>query len=314
MDFRHKNRDTVLVEPSRTLYCPSKHLSEASVEASLKLFVKSHCPCSAMAQIIESDSSDDDVVDFRPLVDLKKTAKDSKNFSLFMKDLQAKCTQRACDAIAQYEQRSEAWFTERVGRITASLFGRIFAFRSSSNPTCLIKAVLGISDPLPMQCLQYGIDNEPVARVLYTNQMETNGHPTLQVTETGLIVHPAFPHLGASPDGLVSCQCCGKGLVEIKCCASRKNLTPVEVAGDKTYTNVYLSDSKDVQLNTKSHWYSQIQGQMAICDRSWCDFVLYTNRGISITRVQFDKDFWLSLKHKLTCFYEEVVYHAIKNA
>ena len=28
---------------------------------------------------------------------------------------------------------------------------------------------------------------------------------------------PSFPHLGTSPDGIMQCTCCGKGVFEIKC-------------------------------------------------------------------------------------------------
>ena len=34
---------------------------------------------------------------------------------------------------------------------------------------------------------------------------------------TGLHINPSSPHLVASPDGIVSCFCCGDGLLEIKC-------------------------------------------------------------------------------------------------
>jgi len=33
----------------------------------------------------------------------------------------------------------------------------------------------------------------------------------------GLFVNTDFPHLGASPDGLIPCKCCGEGLLQIKC-------------------------------------------------------------------------------------------------
>ena len=33
---------------------------------------------------------------------------------------------------------------------------------------------------------------------------------------SGLVLNPKWPHLGASPDGLVQCDCCGKWVVEIK--------------------------------------------------------------------------------------------------
>lgn len=30
-------------------------------------------------------------------------------------------------------------------------------------------------------------------------------------------IKPSFPHLGASPEGIVQCECCGNGVLEIKC-------------------------------------------------------------------------------------------------
>ena len=43
--------------------------------------------------------------------------------------------------------------------------------------------------------------------------------------------HTAYPFLGASPDGLVCCSCCGKGLLEIKCPYSIRDRDPGMVTG-----------------------------------------------------------------------------------
>ena len=39
----------------------------------------------------------------------------------------------------------------------------------------------------------------------------------LSIRETGLFIDCERPYLGASPDGIVICKCCGKGVVEVKC-------------------------------------------------------------------------------------------------
>lgn len=94
--------------------------------------------------------------------------------------------------------------------------------------------------------------------------------------------------MGASPDGLVQCKCCGNGLLEIKCTYTHKDLSPEEVATmDKNYF-VYMDDSNNVKLKTNTSWYYQIQTQLGVCDRKWCDFVLYTQKGISVDRISFD--------------------------
>ena len=42
-------------------------------------------------------------------------------------------------------------------------------------------------------------------------------HDSLVISESGLVVNPDYPEIGASPDAVVYCSCCGQGLVEVKC-------------------------------------------------------------------------------------------------
>ena len=45
---------------------------------------------------------------------------------------------------------------------------------------------------------------------------------------------------------------------------------------------------------------------MGVGDRPWCDFVVYTAKGISVERIHFDKNFWeKQLLPKLTEFYDK---------
>jgi len=47
---------------------------------------------------------------------------------------------------------------------------------------------------------------------------------------------------------------------------------------------------------------------MVIGNRPWCDFVIYTTKGVNVHQVQFDKDYWnLTLLPKLTTFYDNCV-------
>ena len=63
-----------------------------------------------------------------------------------------------------------------------------------------------------------------------------------------------------------------------------------------------------LKLKRNHVYYPQIQGQMAIGERKWCDFVVYTNKGISIERIPFNSTFWESeLLPKLTEFYTHCV-------
>ena len=65
--------------------------------------------------------------------------------------------------------------------------------------------------------LKYGRMTEPIALRAYESDMIKNGHTNVKISLAGLFVDKNKIYIGASPDALVECDCCGKGLVEIKC-------------------------------------------------------------------------------------------------
>lgn len=62
---------------------------------------------------------------------------------------------------------------------------------------------------------RWGCHHEKQAREAYRKKMESV-HENFQIFDSGLWINKDFPYLGASPDGIVSCDCCGIGLCEIK--------------------------------------------------------------------------------------------------
>ena len=95
------------------------------------------------------------------------------------------------------------------------------------------------------------------------------------------------------------CQCRGQGLLEIKCPYSQRDNHPQELVGKRGF---YL---KHDGLNKSHRYYTQVQGQIAICDKQFCDFVVWTKRGRSIQRIYKDAPFLEKLLQKLTTFYVE---------
>ena len=39
-------------------------------------------------------------------------------------------------------------------------------------------------------------------------------------------------------------------------------------------------------------YYTQVQGQLALTGAEWCDFIVYTHKGLIIQRIPFDLTFW----------------------
>ena len=118
------------------------------------------------------------------------------------------------------QQQSPMWFQHRTGRITASVFGKVAKARLNPPPFSLVKRLVNRNtnactriSSVPQ--IQWGNVHESVARDAYLLLAKTK-HECLEYTSSGLHVKPSWPHLGASPDGLISCKCCGNGLIEIK--------------------------------------------------------------------------------------------------
>ena len=50
-------------------------------------------------------------------------------------------------------------------------------------------------------------------------------------------------------------------------------------------------------------YYAQVQGEMAILNVEWCNFVVYSNGGVVVDRIQADFDYWTELCDVLDNFY-----------
>ena len=42
-------------------------------------------------------------------------------------------------------------------------------------------------------------------------------HMNFQSQELGLLISQAYPNLGVAHNGVIACNCCGKGILKIKC-------------------------------------------------------------------------------------------------
>ena len=62
---------------------------------------------------------------------------------------------------------------------------------------------------------RYGCKHESQARQQYEQTM-CKHHENFTVCDSGLRINPKWPFMGATPDGITQCNCCGLGAVEIK--------------------------------------------------------------------------------------------------
>ena len=57
------------------------------------------------------------------------------------------------------------------------------------------------------------------------------------------------------------------------------------------------------KLKRTHAYYAQVQGQMGCTGAQWCDFLVYTKKGMSIERIAFDRGSWVELQEKLWQYY-----------
>ena len=103
----------------------------------------------------------------------------------------------------QLQSKSKMWFRIRAGRITASRMKEVCRTNLTKSSELLIKsACYPGENKFTNAATRWGCEHEKSAINEYLKTM-SKVHDTIQVNESGLILNPAHPHLGASPDGLV---------------------------------------------------------------------------------------------------------------
>jgi putative phage-type endonuclease len=190
------------------------------------------------------------------------------------------------------KQRSDEWFAARCGKVTASRVPDIIATTKSGYSASrknyaaqiVVERLTGKpADNFQSDAMKWGIDKEPEARAVYEIVRKVS------VEETGLVVHPAIPMSGASPDGLVG----EEGQIEIKCPNTAQHIETL------------ISQAVPEKYLTQMNW------QMACTGRQWTDFVSFDPRmpphlRLFIRRVERDKPHIAFLEEQVKLFLAEI--------
>ena len=153
---------------------------------------------------------------------------------------------------------------------------------------------------------KHGIKFEPVARDKYYDVMKHYLRRPITLRETGMVIPPSMFWLKGSPDGLVidRCSSSGKiGTIELKCPEGKKNHTPQEAIEDELFYIELVDGKPNLKKDHHLGYYTQVQLVMGFCGLHWVDFVVYLFKGMIITRVPFDKDYFDQVVCKANTFY-----------
>ena len=215
---------------------------------------------------------------------------------------------REIERSTQDQHRSPAWFDARRYRLTASKFGQVFRRRVDTPPDAL---VLSIIEPKQFisQSTEYGKRMEATALEKYKAYKNDEA---ITVCSAGFVIYEEKPYLGATPDAYVHDPNRKEqyGLVEIKCPFKYRNITPEDACLNSDFCSTVCTQAgaRTTKLKLSHPYYSQVQGQLAITGRKWCDFVIYTHKGISVETITYDEHFWNDrLLPALVGFYENCV-------
>ncbi len=177
--------------------------------------------------------------------------------------------------IYKVKQQSDKWFALKLGKFSASSAQAIATAGKGLDTIVYQKVAEKLSGKRESTYsnpdMERGNKQEDIARSSY--EMET-GNKVKQVGFCEL-----NEYVGASPDGLI-----GKdGLVEIKC---QRNSN-------------YIRSRYTKKIDTGYLW--QMQMQMYVTDRKWCDFVVFNENfpNLLITRVNRDEKIIEKIKNGL---------------
>lgn len=206
------------------------------------------------------------------------------------------------------------WFHHRRPRLTASNFGTIAKRRDTTPVTSTVKYLL-YNKNLETKAMRWGKTHEPDARSAYIQYLHSQGHHHAKVTNSGLVVDLDDPCLGCSPDALVTIPgaIIPQGIAEFKCPYTAQFQTPAEAASSNQKFFCSLSSSGEMKLKRRHNYYYQVQGTLAITKRYWCDFVVWSPKGMTVERINADSRFWETIKNKLVDFYKQAILPELAN-
>jgi hypothetical protein len=192
------------------------------------------------------------------------------------------------------------WNEERKYRFTASRF-HLIQKRQRNHDT--FAESLMHPKQFSSKYVEHGRKYEPVALLEYEKFMQSRKTP-VQVLPCGLVILKSHPILGATPDAKVIDKGCIDhfGLAEVKCPHTKFNVTPLDACSDPKFFMEKICDTT-CKLKENNAYYAQVQGQMGVTGARWCDFIVYTKKGLYVQRIPFDFQFWENLKGALTLYY-----------
>ncbi|KAK7893342.1 hypothetical protein WMY93_022494 [Mugilogobius chulae] len=207
------------------------------------------------------------------------------------------------ERVSRFQAFSKEWHQFRLGRITASRLKSV-CHTTVENPAQSV--IKNICNPTKFStaATRWGCAHEKDALERYKMEMKTL-HASFSIQDSGFVINPKYPYMGATPDSLVSCECCGNGCVEVKCPFCLRAGKIEDNLGSKSCLEI--NQDHKLQLKHTHQYYYQVQCQMFLCERDYCDFVVWTEKDVHFERIEPDELFWQEISSKASVFFDSVI-------
>ena len=210
---------------------------------------------------------------------------------------------KAVEEKTREQSNSKTWFQQRAARITASKFKAAARTDITQPSQSLIRTVCyPESTRFKSKATEWGCTHEKEALTVYQSQEEAH-HLGFKVSSCGLMISTDYPHMGASPDGIVSCDCCGERVLEVKCPFSCVDKTFLEVTCTTEPTFFLQEVNGKFTLKRDHAYYYQIQLQMKLCGTSCGDFIVWRENELVLESIPIDEEFLTTALEKATKFF-----------
>lgn len=159
-----------------------------------------------------------------------------------------------------------------------------------------MKSLLGSNDISGVHAVQWGIRHEENAIKLYGQAFNT------EVQMSGLWLHPSGL-IGCSPDGITD----DYKIIEVKCLYSAQEELISNLAQKKGgyFLKTCMQNNQEYEMNLTHpdgwKYYNQIQGNLHLTGRIFCDLVVWTPAAMYCIPVLWNPE-WISNLDKLVDF------------
>lgn len=201
---------------------------------------------------------------------------------------------------------SKIWVALRRGRVTGSNF-KDCCLSNIENPSITI--VNRVINPVNLfgnlPSIKYQKKNKKKA-IRQCVQNSQSIHKNFKYEESGLVISPKFPYFAVSSDGFLSCDCHGKGCIEIKCLKILESGESFDIL-THTPNNILYKIDNDFFLEKSHCYYYKTQMQIYLSGLDYCDFVIWSPKATLILRIDADFEFWNTASQQALEFHQKVI-------